>query len=83
MGGDIYNPSFVKPKEIYQLETFKVLRNLGELNFSNRIPDFFKRYKLTQRFFRRIDFLSPMLKNEMEIVKRNKNINANYVFIPL
>lgn len=85
LGGDIYNPSFINPKEIYKEETYKILKNLNYIDNSikSKISNYIRRFSLSRKFFRRVNFVSPMLSNEMELVLSDKSFNAKHVFIPL
>jgi hypothetical protein len=85
LGGDIYNSNFISPKEIYQSETLKLLQalNIVKNNSSLKLITFIKKLTSNHKFFKRIDFVSPRLENEMNIINRNKHINAPYVRLPL
>lgn len=85
LGGEIYNNSFIKIDEIYQNETLHIVKQLESKK--SRLNQFvrgcFRKFSLSSKFFRRVDFVSPMLENEMNIINRNKNFNAKYIHIPL
>jgi len=85
LGKDIYNLSFLSYKDLYQINTYKVLKKNGLLNtgFKNAIYKLLRPYNKTTAFFKRINFVSPRLYAEMEIIKNNNSINAKYVRLPL
>lgn len=85
LGGEIYSNAFMSRDRIYQPETLKVLKNLDiikNLKIS-LIYSFFSKFSLTNKFFKRVNYVSPRLVNEMKIINDFKYISAEYVRIPL
>jgi len=85
LGGELYSNLFMNVNDIYQKETLVALKSLNLLRSTFR-EVFYKIIKTNSsanRFLKNVDFVSPRLENEMEIIKKNKKIAAPYIRLPL
>lgn len=85
LGGELYTLAFIKLENAYQTETLQFLKrhSFFKNKFRFKFHRFYKRFSLNNKFFKRIDFVSSMLPEELAIINRNKNIRAKYVYLPL
>ncbi len=85
LGGELYTLAFINLNDAYQPETLQLLKrhSFFKNKFRFKFHRFYKRFSLNSKFFKKIDFVSSMVPEELDIINRNKNIHAKYVYLPL